>query len=114
MHWIDYVAYFFGGAFLANALPHLLAGLLGRAFQSPFAKPPGKGLSSSRTNVLWGFANLAAGYGLIFHVGAFDARSPDIAAAALGALLLSLRLADHMGALHGGNTPALTADSAKI
>jgi hypothetical protein len=31
------VSYFFGGAFLANALPHLVSGMMGRAFQSPFA-----------------------------------------------------------------------------
>src|ERR1039458_9219300 len=58
MHWYYYLAYFFGGAFLANTLPHIGNGISGRPFQSPFAKPPGKGLSSSRVNVLWGFFNL--------------------------------------------------------
>ena len=58
MHWYYYLAYFFGGAFLANSLPHLVNGISGRAFQSPFASPPGKGLSSSTVNVLWGFFNL--------------------------------------------------------
>ena len=56
-----YVAYFFGGAFLANALPHLGNGISGHAFQSPFASPPGQGLSSSTVNVLWGLFNLAVG-----------------------------------------------------
>ena len=50
MHWYDFLAYFFGGAFLANALPHLINGVSGRSFQSPFAKPPGKGLSSPVVN----------------------------------------------------------------
>lgn len=59
MHWVDSLAYFFGGAFLANSLPHLMNGISGRAFQTPFAKPPGKGLSSSTVNVLWGLFNLA-------------------------------------------------------
>ena len=62
MRWYHYVAYFFGGAFLANALPHLGNGISGRAFQSPFASPPGVGLSSStgalqmdwgRSKMLW-------------------------------------------------------------
>ena len=46
MRWYHYVAYFFGGAFLANVLPHLGNGISGHAFQSPFASPPGVGLSS--------------------------------------------------------------------
>ncbi len=54
MRWYHYIAYFFGGAFLANSLPHLGNGISGRAFQSPFASPPGEGLSSSTVNVLWG------------------------------------------------------------
>jgi hypothetical protein len=59
MEWLDYVSYFFGGAFLTNAVPHFVNGVMGRPFQSPFAKPPGEGLSSSTINVLWGFFNLA-------------------------------------------------------
>src|SRR5271157_4466991 len=59
MRWYHYVAYFFGGAFLANTLPHLGNGISGHAFQSPFASPPGVGLSSSTVNVLWGLFNLA-------------------------------------------------------
>ena len=58
MRWYHYVAYFFGGAFLANTLPHLGNGISGNAFQSPFASPPGVGLSSSTVNVLWGCLTL--------------------------------------------------------
>jgi hypothetical protein len=36
------VSYFFGGVALANAIPHLVSGMLGQPFQSPFAKPPRK------------------------------------------------------------------------
>jgi len=45
------VSYFFGSAFLANAIPYFVSGMMGRSFQSPFAKPPGQGLSSSTVNV---------------------------------------------------------------
>ena len=69
MHWLPLVSYFFGGAFLANAVPHFVSGIMGRPFQSPFAKPPGEGLSSSTVNVLWGFLNLVIGYLLVLHVG---------------------------------------------
>ena len=82
MHWYYYVAYFFGGAFLSNCMPHLISGVLGRAFQTPFAKPPGKGLSSSTVNVLWGFFNLAAAYVLVIRVGSFSLYDlPQVASA---------------------------------
>jgi len=101
---MHYVAYFFGGAFLINALPHIVSGTMGRAFQSPFAKPPGQGLSSSTVNVLWGFLNAVAAYLLIFRVGDFDLRNAaDITAAGCGALLLGLFNALGFGRFNGGN-----------
>lgn len=106
MPWLHYVSYFFGGLFGANAIPHLVSGMTGRPFQSPFAKPPGKGLSSSTVNVLWGAFNLLLSYILILHVGSFDLRDPSQAAvAAAGGLLISLLSARHFGHFHGGNSP---------
>ena len=106
MTWLYYLSYFFGGAFLANALPHFVSGVMGRAFQSPLAKPPGEGLSSSTVNVLWGGFNLAVGYVLIGRVGSFDLRSTEhVAAAGAGALLMSVMLARHFGRFHGGKPP---------
>ncbi|WP_175685541.1 hypothetical protein [Burkholderia anthina] len=100
------VCCFFGGAFLANAVPHLVSGLRGEPFQTPFAKPPGRGLSSSAVNVVWGVANLAIGYALLCRIGRFDLmRTADAAAFGLGILALGLFLARHFGALHGGNDP---------
>jgi hypothetical protein len=100
------VSYFFGGVFLTNAIPHLVSGLMGRPFQSPFAKPPGKGLSSSTVNVLWGFFNAVAGYVLVVRVGSFDLRSiRDVAVLALGALTIGLVSARQFGQFHGGNAP---------
>jgi hypothetical protein len=98
------IAWFFGGMFLANAAPHVISGLTGRPFQSPFASPPGRGLSSSTVNILWGYLNLLVGYLLIAHVGLFDLRSlPDIAVSGGGAVVISLSLARHFGRFHGGN-----------
>lgn len=75
MSWHVYLAHFFGGAFLANALPHLIAGVSGQAFPSPFASPPFKGLSSPTVNVAWALANLAIAYLLLVRVEAFDLTS---------------------------------------
>ncbi len=106
MSWLHLVSYFFGGIFLANAIPHFVSGMMGRPFQTPFAKPPGRGLSSSTVNVLWGFFNAVAGYLLVVRVGNFDLRSTrDVLALAVGALLISLQLARHFGQFHGGNSP---------
>ena len=106
MNWLHNLSYFFGGAFLANALPHFVSGEMGRAFQSPFAKPSGEGLSSSTVNVLWGFANFVLAYVLVICVGQFDLHAADqIAAFGLGLLLIGLISARHFGRFHGGNSP---------
>jgi len=103
VHWYQYLAYFFGGAFLANTLPHLGNGISGHAFQSPFASPPGRGLSSSTVNVLWGLFNLAVGYVLVCRVGSFDLRATRHALTlGAGVVFMSLMLAGAFGRYHGG------------
>jgi hypothetical protein len=68
MEWYQYLAAFFSGAFLANAVPHFIKGISGDKFPTPFAKPPGKGLSSATTNVLWALLNMVVGE-LLFKAG---------------------------------------------
>ncbi len=105
MIWINYVSYFFGGIFLANAIPHIVSGMMGRAFQSPFARPSGQGLSTSTVNVLWGFFNIIIAYFLICHIGDFNLRSiTHVAVLGLGFLLMGLFSARHFGRFHGGNS----------
>jgi len=107
MQWIESVSYFFGGAVLTNAVPHFVSGVMGRPFQSPFAKPRGQGHSSSTVNVLWGFLNLAIGYLLVLRVGDFDLRSTaDAVALGLGTLLMGVVMARMFGRFNGGNSPA--------
>src|ERR1700712_3990078 len=106
MNWLDLTAYFFGGAFLTNAIPHTVAGLMGEPFQSPFATPRGEGLSTSTVNVLWGFFNLAVGYVLVCRVGDFDLHSTGhVIALGLGVLLMGVITARLFGRLHSGNSP---------
>ena len=109
MNWPWLVSYFFGGVFAANAIPHLVSGVMGRFFQTPFAKPPGKGLSSATVNVVWGFFNAVIAYMLVADVGAFDLRATGhVLAFGLGVLLISILTARHFGQFHGGNTPSRT------
>jgi hypothetical protein len=92
--------------FLTNAIPHFVSGVMGRPFQSPFAKPRGEGLSSSTVNVLWGFFNLVVAYLLICRVGNFDLHSPSHAIAlGFGILLMGTVMARMFGRFHGGNSP---------
>jgi hypothetical protein len=106
MEWQGYLAYFFGGAFFSNAIPHFVSGMMGRPFQSPFAKPRGEGLSSSTVNVLWGGLNMAIGYSLVCRVGSFDLRrSVDVITLGGGAMLMAVLMSRHFGRFHGGNSP---------
>jgi hypothetical protein len=106
MTWLSLPSYFCGGAFLANAIPHFVSGMMGRAHQTPFAKPPGEGLSSSTVNVLWGFFNIVVGYVLVCRVGNFELTSTgDVAALGAGALLIALLSARGFGRFNGGNAP---------
>ena len=94
MPWYHFVAWFFGGAFLVNSIPHFTNGVSGRSFPTPFAKPPGRGLSPSWVNVLWGLLNALVGYLLLYHVGSFSLGSiQDMVVLGIGALLMALMLA---------------------
>lgn len=68
MKWYNYIACFFAGFFIANVVPHFIHGISGDSFPTPFANPPGKGLSSPTINVLWALFNLIIGY-LLFRAG---------------------------------------------
>ena len=104
MDWAHEAAWLFGGALLTNAIPHFVSGVMGRPFQTPFANPPGQGLSSSTLNVLWGFFNLALAWLLLCRSGNFDLHSIECASAAgLGMLLAGLGLARRFGRFNGGN-----------
>jgi len=103
MRWHFFVAYFFGGALLVNAIPHIVNGVSGRSFPTPFSSPPGKGLSSPMVNVLLGTLNAVVGYFLVSHVGEFHIRSiPDMLVMGAGGLLMAVMLARTFGRLYGG------------
>ena len=93
MPWYTYVAYFFGGVFLVNSIPHLTSGVSGHRLPTPFASPLGKGQSSPTVNVLYGSVNLAVGYLLVCHVGEFHVRSiSDALVLGVGGLVMAVTL----------------------
>jgi hypothetical protein len=94
MSWSHYLAYFLGGAFLANFVPHFVAGVSGRSFPSPFATPPFRGLSSPVVNVLWGLINLGAAYVLLVLVANLELQQTlHVAISAVGFTLAAIGVA---------------------
>jgi hypothetical protein len=90
-----YVLQFLSGALLMNAVPHVVQGMSGAPFQSPFAKPSGIGESSPRVNLWWGWANLVGGAVLYAKFGPADLLGWCLFAG--GALLLGTFCATHFG-----------------
>lgn len=82
----------FGGALLVNAVPHGVSGLTGREFPTPFADPPGVGLSSPTLNIVWSAMNLG-GAALALRS---STRKPAVAV--VGGLAMGLNLASRFGA----------------
>jgi hypothetical protein len=96
MVWYAYVGWFFAGAFLANAIPHIVQGICGNRFQTPFASPRGVGESSAIANVIWGFFNVAIGGTLLYiFLPQLPPPWPLCAVALIGALVMALWLANH-------------------
>jgi len=92
MKWYHYLACFFAGAFLVNAIPHFVHGVSGNQFPSPVSDPPGKGLSSPLINVIWGFFNIVIGY-LLFRAGKINHSGKwAIVVFFIGGLLMSIAL----------------------
>ena len=92
MPWYDYVMCFFGGAFTANFVPHFVRGITGTQFPTPFAKPPGRGVSSPTLNILWALANLIAGF-LLLQYGEFSVANWELLVTAfVGFALMAIML----------------------
>jgi hypothetical protein len=101
MPWYFYLAHFFAGAFLANSIPHIVQGMCGNKFQTPFASPPAVGESPPLVNVLWGFFNVAVGGGLLHYFWPPILPPPigSCVAVFLGALLIAFWLATHFSSV---------------
>jgi hypothetical protein len=97
MAWYQYVMAFFGGAFAANFIPHFVQGISGKPFPTPFAKPPGRGLSPPVVNVLWGLANLVVAWLLLTRGGYVAGVPASFTLVFAGFALMGLNLAYFFG-----------------
>jgi len=100
---MSYIANFFTGAFICNCIPHLVCGLNGEPFPTPFAKPRGVGNSSPLVNFLWGFFNATAGVALLALNPIHISLNPDFLALLLGAILMGTYLSLHFGKVRSKN-----------
>ena len=87
----------FIGALLCNAIPHLVCGLTGERFPTPFARPRGIGLSPPVVNFVWGAFNALIVLLLISSADAHFAQADDLIPAAIGFAVMGLYLALHFG-----------------
>jgi len=103
MRWYHYVAYFFGGAFLANTLPHLGKWISGHPFQSPFASPPGEGFPRRRLTCCgacstWPSATCSS----VAWANSICAGTRHVLVLGAGIVFISVMLARGFGRFHGG------------
>ena len=90
------------GLFLGNAVPHFVAGAMGEMFPSPFADPPGFGLSSPLTNMIWALSNLLIGY-VLLRVGRVQpTHYGSMIALFIGVAAIGIMLSMHFGDVMGG------------
>src|SRR6266852_9374285 len=94
---LHYIASFFAGVFICNCIPHLVCGLRGEPFQTPFAKPPNVGNSPPLVNFLWGFANAVAGAVLLVSYPVSSASSASSLLLFAGALAIGIVLSVGFG-----------------
>ena len=100
MKWYNYLACLFAGLFIANFVPHFVQGIIGQSFPTPFANPPGKGLSSPTVNVLWGLLNLVIGYFLFRAAKISNKNIITVIIFFVGILAMSIMLSITFGQLH--------------
>lgn len=99
--WYHYLPAFFAGVFLINVLPHFINGISGRSFPTPFANPPGKGLSPPVLNIVWATINLLIG-SLLLYSAKVNRSKWTLVAMSVGGLLMAFYLASYFGQVMGG------------
>lgn len=99
---MHHIALLFAGAFLCNGIPHLVSGLQGRPFPTPFATPRGVGDSSPVVNFLWGALNLLIGLWLLSDHPVTIGLNLRFLALIVGALTIGLFLALHFDKVQRG------------
>ena len=95
---MNYVLLFVAGAAAANGIPHVVKGITGERWWTPFGWRDGHRVKSSPVlNVLWGALNWLIAFGLFSRTLRVPLTSAHLATVGAGGLLLSLALARSWG-----------------
>lgn len=94
---------FLAGILLANAVPHGVSAVQGRRFPTPFATPPGVGLSGPLANAAWSAMNAAGGTALLTRTPAGGRERIPLLA---GGITMGFFLAYYFGRAEAGTPPA--------
>jgi len=97
--WYHYVFAFMAGGIFINVLPHLLNGVSGRPFPSPFSDPPGVGLSSPAANVVWAVINFLIAAAFVYFAKLNQRHRSICIAYFAGAVSMAFYLANYFGRL---------------
>lgn len=92
---MTYLMLLLAGALLCNCVPHLVSGVQGARFPTPFARPPGVGESSPLLNFIWGASNLLVGLFIVWRQLSIVGPNLQIAALVVGFLASGIFLAIH-------------------
>lgn len=96
--WYRYLSAFLGGVFIMNLVPHFINGVTGHSFPTPFADPPGEGLSTPTLNILWAAINFVIGFTFLKLARINRCNKWLWAAVFLGSLLMAFYLSSYFGA----------------
>lgn len=93
--WFHYILAFLSGGIFVNFIPHFINGVSGRPFPSPFSDPPGVGVSSPVSNIVWALINFLLAYAFTYF-GKLNQRSKSIPIAYLfGGFAMAFYLANY-------------------
>lgn len=90
-----YLMTFIAGAFLCNSIPHLVAGLRGVRFPTPFSRPSTVGNSSPLANFYWGALNFILGMIILYYNPVELGANGGFMAMLLGGLAVGTYLSMH-------------------
>src|ERR1044072_3246552 len=97
--WYHFIVAFLVGVFGTNVLPHFIKGITGSYFPTPFANPPGKGLSPPILNVTWACINLLLASSIFYFAKIGQRKKTIWIGILIGSLCMAFYLANYFGRL---------------
>ena len=107
---VRYILIAFAGALLCNCIPHLVSGLRGERFPTPFTRLSKTPTSSPLQNFLWGATNLSVGLTMMMRRLLSVHVAPQFYLLMAGFLVAGILLSRHFGRVHKTSNSAQQQD----